>query len=105
MSDHDGSVVINPTGLLGKCEHYTHEEMFGSIYTEKKNLDLINSWKEPKPEVEHCKECFFLPLCKTLKKCPSKAHIVCNDDERRRWSMYLNESIKKCYDEWKDGKF
>ena len=46
MADNDSAVVINPEGNLGKCEHFSESEFFGSVFSEKKDMAIINRFKE-----------------------------------------------------------
>lgn len=69
MADDDASVTILPDGRLGKCEHYSESETFGSIYSDGRDADMIQSWKEQLEEQAECGICPLYPQCIRLKKC------------------------------------
>lgn len=71
MSQNDRSVVISPDGLLGRCEHFSEgSKMYGSIYSEKKDMNSYNYWKEFK-RVDLCKNCIMYPNCHGVTHCPN----------------------------------
>ena len=104
MADNDKNVTIVPNGGLGLCEHHYDDNLFGSIYSEDKDLELINRWKEPKPAITACDDCFYFPMCSTLKKCPQTRAPECTANDRKRWLYYIQESLKVSYDLWLKGE-
>lgn len=104
MADNDASVEILPNGNLGKCEHYTDCEIFGSIYNDEKDNDLIDSWKVLRKEIEFCSECIHYPNCIKLEKCKNGTPSECIDLERQKELFFLKASIQRSYDLWCAGK-
>lgn len=90
MADCDESIVILPDGRLGKCEHESEDNLIGSIYDDKKDLNMLNAWKET-IEIDYCKECLFYPDCIKLKKC---AWSKDGCDEYSRKEMTINLKLK-----------
>lgn len=68
MADNDASETILPDGRIGKCDQYQGEDLIGSIFTDKRDVEMIKAWKEP-VEFPECKECVLYPGCFNLKKC------------------------------------
>lgn len=81
MADDGKSTVILPDGELSLCEHHCDDEMYGTIYSDEYNQDVIQSWSELADELEGCGDCFYYPACFRLKKCPAK--MVCSSEYRR----------------------
>lgn len=74
MSDTGGGLVINPKGELTVCEHFVSgDEVFGTIYDDEYNQEIIESWKEYDEDVEACKSCAYRPMCCLLKKCAGES--------------------------------
>ena len=69
MADSGQSVVINPDGYLGVCEHYTDSNFFGSIYDETYDFNMRMKYVERREELPICKHCNVFPICKQLKIC------------------------------------
>lgn len=90
MADCDESIVILPDGRLGKCEHESEDNLIGSIYDDKKDLNMLNVWKET-IEIDYCKECLFYPDCIKLKKCAWNKD---GCDEYSRKEMTINLKLK-----------
>lgn len=72
MADSDNSVLIMPDGSLRNCENISKDsESWGSIYTDKVKLNVLNSWKEKLEPKKECYTCPVYPSCMRLKKCPA----------------------------------
>lgn len=97
IADSMKSVVVNPEGKLGLCEHYTDSEMIGDIYHDDYDYDVISSWCHPLM-TEECKTCVFFPQCRIIKKCPVGR---CNDEYRRHWGFQVRRSMHATYERWK----
>lgn len=102
MAQNAKSVVISPNGLLGKCEHFSEgEKMFGSIYTDKINFDMINYW-EKSYRIETCKTCVVYPNCYGITNCPvlsSRCELV----EKPIKEYNIHKSVIKKYYEYIKG--
>ena len=100
MAAYDGSTVITPDGKLCKCEHIEDGEIYGSIFTDKVNKDIIKSWSE---EIEHdhkCNKCLYLPLCFHLKKCPAYKKFVCDKYEYEFKITDLKYAVLNMYNKY-----
>ncbi len=98
MADSDRNVTILPEGELGKCEHFSESEFFGSIYNDKIDYGVLNSFKEKYDKTEECNTCFYYPRCIRLKKC-ADLPTVCTELERIHRKNALKRSITKKYNE------
>ena len=68
MADRADSVVINPDGQLGKCEHYVFEKLHGTIHSEEQDKQLCSAWRET-VRFPHCSSCPLYASCLRLKWC------------------------------------
>ena len=105
IADNESSVVVLPNGELCKCEHYSESEIFGNIYNESINHDIIESWKEKKEEIPECFNCLYYPNCLKLKKCKNGAPPKCIDGERKANLFFLKASIIKTFELWVKNDF
>lgn len=74
MADNGDSYIITPTGKLSICEHYvndTSKAIVGSIYENKLDTSIENSWSYYKEDQELCKQCKNYPYCLKLANCPA----------------------------------
>lgn len=102
MADKDSSVTITPEGRLGKCEHFFEtEEMFGDIWSDKKDNAVIEHWKEITPLIPECKGCFYYPRCFRLKKCPTVS-TVCTPEYREHQRMNVQLQMLGAFEKWKN---
>lgn len=69
MADDPSSTSIMPDGSLGKCEHYSDTDFWGSIYNDEVNLNTIKDFKTFKYLGEQCDNCCLRPACFELVKC------------------------------------
>ena len=100
MADNDSAVQILPNGKLGKCEHFTESEFIGSIYDNKTNYAVIQSFKEKIDEIPYCKDCKLYPLCIELKKCKVDVPFGCMEGHRKEKMFRLIQRMKLTYDLW-----
>lgn len=70
MADSDSSVVITPTGEIGKCEHFAQLHRIGNIYDPQFDYNEIQRWKERHQPTQKCFECPLYPQCVQIKMCP-----------------------------------
>lgn len=70
MADNPSSVLVAPTGVLGKCEHYTDAHLVGclsdGIIDKSEEMSLRERLTYPE-----CDTCPLYPACIKLKICPS----------------------------------
>lgn len=98
MADSDDSTVILPNGDLGKCDHHTNDEIYGSIYSDNIDSHLINSWKERKTRFDLCKKCPLEPECIQIKKCPDDGAYDCDIFSQRQKLEKVYVLMKNAYD-------
>lgn len=96
MADGADSVTITPEGKLGKCEHFSDSELWGDIYSDECDEDMIASWKERRPDIEECKDCTFYPDCIRLKKCEEDFY-GCTSDVRMLKERALKRAMVNTY--------
>ena len=96
MADSDRCVAVYPDGTLGKCEHFDENEIIGSIYDNKRDHALIQSWKKRKPDAALCEDCPIYPQCFRLEKCPNSQN-NCSPAIRQLRTDNLIERVLKTY--------
>ena len=103
MADSGHSLVITPSGKIGKCEHFTEEKMIGSIFTEDFDPLVLKMWNERYDRQRECNSCPLYPTCIRIKMCPNqKKH--CSDFYRKDRMEFLSIAIEHYYKEWKTHK-
>jgi radical SAM protein with 4Fe4S-binding SPASM domain len=98
MADNAHSVVIEPSGHLGKCEHYTEDHFIGHIDSETVDEAMVASFHECHEEIEACATCFDYPNCIWLKLCDDDAH--CYPETRQDKLDKIRRSMLKTYQEF-----
>lgn len=96
MADGGRAVCINTSGGLTLCEHFSSEEVYGTIYSKEYDQDILKSWLVPTGPEEKCRQCFYLPYCKRLKKCP--AEMPCTKDILDFRKHSLERAMVDAYD-------
>lgn len=90
MMDNNASTTVLPDGHLGKCEHFTEDHFWGSIYSDERDEALIAEFKEIMVRDGQCNQCAIKPACLQLKNCPDLAK-HCDEYDR----TMQNRNIKK----------
>lgn len=103
MADSGHSIVITPSGIIGKCEHFTEEKMIGSIFMEGFDPLALKMWTERYDRQKECNSCILYPTCIRIKMCPNQKK-YCSDFFRKDRIESLNIAIEHCYKEWKIRK-
>lgn len=104
MADRDGSAVIMPDGNLGKCEYFTDGDYYGSIYSEKVDLAVINRYKNASPLAgEKCDLCELRPQCIQLESCPIIKH-RCDEFDKKFLFFDMETKIRSAYTQFKKAK-
>lgn len=64
MADNPGSILINPIGQLGKCEHHIFKHLVGDIDYSGNGIKIedFRYWMDPKM-LEVCNDCALYPFC------------------------------------------
>lgn len=96
MADNDSSIIIEPTGKIGKCEHYPNKFLIGSIYEDGFDLDMLNKWKETYKMNEKCHTCPLYPQCVRIKMCPEE-HENCSMVQCENKINQLTNSMEVAY--------
>lgn len=96
MADTNDCTLILPDGHLGKCEHFTDDKFYGSIYDDKINYENINIFKETFEFGDFCHTCPLQPKCIPLKICPCGSK-YCDDFEKELKIKSLKKQMKTTY--------
>lgn len=99
QADNDQSVVIMPSGQVGKCEHYTEDYFIGHIDQEIYDQKQIEQFKELQTEIDACATCPSYPTCMVLKLCISNQY--CYEETRERAIQETRQSILNAYQQFK----
>lgn len=85
MADDGKSVLIDPSGNLGTCEHFIDSHFWGHIDNPlKKNYDEINIWREYMPVLDICENCPIYPLCNRPAHCEEMRKC---DEQYKAWRI------------------
>lgn len=74
MADDGHSVLINPEGKIGTCEHYVDSDFFGSLTSSIKDIEVLKKWHEYMPDLDICKNCPIYAECLRPAKCVELRH-------------------------------
>lgn len=99
MADNDESVLINPDGQLGKCEHFVFEKLHGSIYSQEKDTQILRRWKAP-VQFEQCHSCPFYAACLRLEWC-NGGNFFCKDGMIQSKLAQTRHTMLQIYENWK----
>ena len=103
IADAETCEVIMPDGRICKCEHFDSDEMIGDIYSDWRNLEIIDSWKELRDPFSECMKCPLAPKCLLLKKC-ERIGDHCPEDMRVVGVDELKEMVLLDYQSYKKGE-
>lgn len=93
MVDSGTGVMISPDGNIGLCEHYIDSDFFSHIDNpEKKDWDIIKSWRDYRPAQDICKTCPLYPTCLKMTKCSDE--IDCDKAEQEYLIYKEKEGMK-----------
>ena len=98
MADDPHSTTILPNGNLGKCEHYSDDGFWGSIYSDEKNEEVLREWKTRRAPIELCAACPILPQCNKLKNCPDD--IECDKYMQAHALSKVYRQMQNAYDKF-----
>ena len=79
MTDNDQSAMIFSDGSLGKCEHYTEDDFYGSIYSDKIDFENIRYHKQMTTVVPECDDCAYRNICMHPVCCTSNRATRCDE--------------------------
>lgn len=95
MADNGHSVVIEPSGNIGKCEHYSEDHYIGHIDSDDCDEAMVERFRECHDEIEACATCFDYPNCIRLKLCEDNAY--CYPEARDDRLNKIRQSMLKTY--------
>lgn len=101
MADCGSCITILPDGEIGLCEVNSKTEYIGHIDQEEFDKEIIASWKETRPEIPECNDCFYYPECYKLKKCSSSS--LCYPATRDVIKRKTTEAIQNQYKLYKSS--
>lgn len=90
MASKDNTTVVLTDGRLGKCEYYSDNETWGSIYDDSIDYDMINKFKFHRSFFKKCNDCAYRPYCIQNDACP---HAVKECDELDQMLTFQNFKI------------
>lgn len=103
MADSESSLLINPDGQLGKCEHYSYEKLCGSIHSPWRDWAMIKEWQEP-IRFPQCRSCPFYASCLPLKWC-NGGNFICNDVIVDNKVRITENTMHRLYGKWKRERY
>ena len=102
MADNDHNVVIEPSGNIGKCEHYSEDHYIGHIDSDDRDETMVERFRECHDEIEACATCFDYPNCIRLKLC--EANTYCYPEMRDDRLNKIRQSMLKTYQNYTKEK-
>ncbi len=97
MADSGNAVVISPLGELGPCDHAMESQVYGTVFSAERDMEMINAWKEPFNCREVCKNCSNFPECQRLKKCPDDGPMLCDAAYKKKMFHRHVQTVKNEY--------
>lgn len=104
MADCPSATTILPDGHLGRCEHFSEDNFYGSIYSDEKDYEVINRFKKVWVMPECCDNCPVRPSCLQLEECPDLPKQPCTDYLLKSYIINLRNRILNTYIEYKTGE-
>lgn len=93
-ADNDQSILIDPAGNLGKCEHHFNRNFFGHIDREEQDDTLIRKFRERLPDTEACDTCPCYPQCIRLVLCEDN---ICTPEWRKEKIYFIQKAMQDEY--------
>lgn len=102
MCDNDNATMILPEGELGKCQHFTEEHFYGSIYSEEIDYEELDRLKDVMIlDENNCHGCDYLPMCISLKACLILPH-RCDKYDKMAKTYDMEAKIRHTYEKFKE---
>ncbi len=101
-SDKMNAATITPEGLLGRCESHIDQGLWGSVFSEERDEEVLQAWRAQRPPEEVCRTCSLYPRCVRLKNCVTRTE-QCSAIERAEMRIKLEQAILGTYEKWKAG--
>lgn len=92
--------IVMPGGELGLCNLKSDQEIYGNIKSGITNPEIIERFKELKPEIELCATCPLYPRCTRLKNCMYYIR-DCEEYEKQHLILQWKKMIKNTYEKYK----
>ena len=74
MADDGSSVMIDPMGRMGTCEHYLDKDFFGNINNTEWDMQVLKDWHVYLDDLDICSNCPVYADCLRPKKCMELKH-------------------------------
>ena len=74
MADDGLSVMIDPMGRMGTCEHYLDKDFFGNINKTEWDMQILKDWHVYMDDLDICSNCPIYADCLRPKKCMELRH-------------------------------
>lgn len=85
MADDGTSVLIDPSGNIGTCEHFVDSNFWGHIDNPlKKNFEELNKWRAYEPALDICDDCPIYPVCNRPTYCEEMSKC---DEHYKKWRV------------------
>lgn len=97
MADNPTSTSIMPDGNLGKCEHYSDTDFWGSIYNDKIDQSVIEDFQRVKYLGELCDNCNIYPVCMQLIRCAQTISDRCDEVDKKLLYRNVDRCIRDTY--------
>lgn len=95
MADSYNSVVIAPSGKIGRCEHFVDSDFIGDI-----NSKFVpNPWNEYRKPISKCSTCPCFPTCLRLENCPD-FNTNCYDFDQEGKIFNLKKQMVNTYEHY-----
>lgn len=98
MADNDRTLVLLPTGHIGKCEHFSEDHFIGHIDDAMQDEAMKEAFKKS-DEYEACDTCFDYPNCFRLTQCED--FVNCYPEERDDRMYVICQGMKQAYEQYK----
>ena len=102
-SDNLNASTITPDGRLGRCESHIDRGLWGSVFSDERDDEVLRQWRERRPPEEVCRTCALYPRCTRLKQCVIRTK-QCSAIEREEMQIKLEHAILGAYKDWKTGR-
>ena len=104
MADDPTSTSIMPDGHLGKCEHFSDTDFWGSIYSDEIDQNVIKDFQRIRYLGEQCDKCPMHPMCIHLMRCTQTIPDRCDAVDRRLHFRNIDRIMKDTYRLYKENK-
>ena len=101
-SDKKNATTITPDGHLGRCESHIDKGLWGNVFNDEENEEVLRQWKERCLPKKRCYTCELYPQCVRLKECVNHSE-DCSLIEQEEQRIRMKRSILKTFEEWKDA--